>query len=46
MGVNLAPKCRELLLVIAVDMFIALVRVMTVGVEVSIATGILKFVWG
>ena len=46
MGVNLAPKCREFLLVLAADMFIAWARVRSVGVEVSIATGILMLVWG
>ena len=46
MGVNLAPKCRDLLLVRAADMCIAHVRVMSVGVDVSIAGGILMFIWG
>ena len=46
MGVNLAPKCREFLLVLAADMCIAHVRVRSVGVDVSIAVGILMFIWG
>ena len=46
MGVNLAPKCRKLLLVLAADMCIAQVRVRSVGVEVSIARGILMFICG
>ena len=40
MGVNLAPKCRQLLYVLAADMCIAHVRVMSVNVDVSIAQGI------
>ena len=46
MGVNLAPKCRNLLFVLTADMCIALVRVRSVGVDVSIAAGILMFIWG
>ena len=46
MGVNLAPKCRNLLLVLTADMCIAYVRVMSVSVDVSIAGGILMFIWG
>ena len=41
MGVNLAPKCRQLLYVLAADMCLAHGRVMSVGVDVSIAEGIL-----
>ena len=46
MGVNLAPKCRNLLFVLAADMCITHVRVMSVSVDVSIARGILMFIWG
>ena len=46
MGVNLAPKCRKFLLVPTADMCIAYVRVMSVSVDVSIASGILMFIWG
>ena len=46
MGVSLAPKCRALLLVVTADMCIAWVRVRSVGVDVSIAVGILMFIWG
>ena len=46
MRVNIAPKCRELLLVLAADMCIVLVRVRPVGVDVSIAWGIRMFIWG
>ena len=45
MGVSLAPKFRSLLLVLAADMCIAWVRVRSVGVDVSIALGILMFIW-
>ena len=45
-GVNLAPKCRNLLLVRTADMCIAHVRVMSVSVDVSIAWEILMFIWG
>ena len=37
MGINLATKCRNLLLSLAADMCIAGVRVRSVGVDVSIA---------
>ena len=43
MGVNLAPKCRKFLFVLTAD---AYVRVMSVSVDVSIALGILMFIWG
>ena len=46
MGVNLAPKCRKILYVLTADMCIAYVRVMSVCVDVSIAWGILMFIWG
>ena len=46
MGRNLAPKYREHLFVLAADMSIALVRVKSIGVDVSITRGILMFVWG
>ena len=46
MGLNLAPKCRNLLLVFAVDMCIARVRVRSIGVVVSITRAILMFLWG
>ena len=46
MGVNLANVCRELLLVRTADMCIACVRVSSVGVDVSIALGILLLIWG
>ncbi len=46
MGVNLAPKCRRLLLVRTADMCIVYVRVSSVGVDVSIAPGLLMFIWG
>ena len=46
MGVNLAPKCRHLLLVLAADMCIAQVRVRSIGVDVSIALAILMFICG
>ena len=41
MGVNVANVCRELLSVRRVDMSIVKVRTKTVGVDVSIALGIL-----
>ena len=44
MGGTLAPKCHEHLLVLAADMSIAWVRVRSIGVDVSIATGI-QFIW-
>ena len=43
-GVNLAPKCRTILLVLADDMCTAQVRVGSVGVDVSIARGILMVI--
>ena len=43
MGINLAPKCRRLLLVRTADMCNAHVRVRSVGVDVSFAGGILIF---
>ena len=46
MGVNLARKCRTILLVLTADMCIASVRVRSVVVDVSIAGGILMFIWG
>ena len=46
MGVNLANVCRELFLVRRVDMSIAQVRLRSVGVDVSIALGILMFLRG
>ena len=47
MGVgNLANVCRGLLCILAADMCIAEVRVRSVGVDVSIAVGILMFIWG
>ena len=46
MGVNLANVCHELLYVLAADMTIDPVRVRSVGVGVSIAVGILMFIWG
>ena len=46
MGVNVAPKCRNLLLVLTADMCIARVRVRCIGVDVSITAAILIFVWG
>ena len=45
-GVNLAPKCRQLLYVLTADMCIARVGVRSAGVDVSIAGGILMFIWG
>ena len=44
MGVNLAPKRHKL--VRTADMCIARVRVRSVGVDVSIAGGILMFIRG
>ena len=46
MGVNLAPMCRQLLYVLTADMCIAKVRMRSAGVDVSIAKGILMFIWG
>ena len=46
MGLNLAYVCREFLLVRRVDMSITRVRVRSVGVDVSIAKGILMLIWG
>ena len=46
MGVNLANVCREFVCILAVDISIAKVRVRSVGVDVSIAGGILMFIWG
>ena len=46
MGENLANVCRELLLVRTADMCIAAVRVRSVGVVVSIVSGVLIFIWG
>ena len=46
MGKNLATKCRNLLVVLTADMGIAEARVRSVGVDVSIAVGILMYVWG
>jgi hypothetical protein len=44
MGVNLANVCRGLLCILAADMCIAKLRVRSVGVDVSIAVGILMFI--
>ena len=46
MGINLAPKCRHLLLVLAADICIAEVRVMSIGVDVSMTRVTLMFTWG
>ena len=46
MLVNLANLCRGLLYVLAADMCTARVRVRSVGVDVTIARGILMFIWG
>ena len=46
MGVNLAPKWRHFLLVLATDMCIAEVRVRSIGVVVYITRAILLFIWG
>ena len=46
MGVNFAPMCRTFLFVPTADISIAYVRVMSVSVDVSIARGILMFIWG
>ncbi len=46
MGVNVEAKRRNLLYVLTADMCIARVRVRSVGVDVSIAVGILMFIWG
>ena len=43
-GINFAPKCRQLLYVLAADMFIAEVRVRSVGVDVTIAVRILMLI--
>ena len=45
MGVDLANVCRGLLCIRATDMCIARVRVRSVGVDMSIAVGILMFIW-
>ena len=46
MGVYLVPKCRIFVILLRADMSIAMVRVWSVGVDVSIAVGILMFIWG
>ena len=46
MGVTLANVCRDFLCILAADMCIARVRVGPVGVELSIAEGVLVFLWG
>ena len=45
MGINLAPQCRNLSLVLTADMCIARVRVRSMGVDVSITRAILISIW-
>ena len=46
MGVDLAPMCRSFLLVPAADISIPVGIMRFISLDVSIAEGILMFVWG